>query len=277
MKKNIDEVKEELAVRGEQTLTVSKDNRLIQNLIKHKYELSVTEQKILCYILSKIEQPEGDIVKDPVYVYSFNIRQFCKVCGIDYENGKNYLNIKTALDKLADNAFWLDYGEGEFRFQWISTPDIQKNNGVIEVEIPRKVMPYLYNLSKKYTSYQLFNVLALKSSYSIMLYELFKSWAYKGTFTVDLSALKQYLSLSEEKYQDYRDFRRVVLERSIKEIEKYTDIRVSFRAIRSGRSYNKIEFTVKVLEELERAEANRRALAEINGVKYSRGQIHLFE
>ena len=92
-----------------------------------------------------------------------------------------------------------------------------------------------------------------------------------------MSALKQYLSLSEEKYQDYRDFRRVVLERSIKEIEKYTDIRVSFRAIRSGRSYNKIEFTVKVLEELERAEANRRALAEINGVKYSRGQIHLFE
>lgn len=280
MKKTVDDIRKDLDTRGEQTLVVQKDNRLIQNLIRRKYELSVTEQKILCYILSKIDHSaKGDIVEYPVYTYSFNIRQFCRVCGINYDSGANYQGIKAALDKLADNSFWLDYGEGEFRFQWITTPDIQKRNGVVEIEIPRKVMPYLYNLSEKYTSYQLFNILALKSSYSIMLYELFKSWAYKEIFTVDISALRDYLSIGDDKYKEYRDFRRVVLEKSIKEIEEYTDIRVKFRGIRNGRSYSKIEFSVKVLkdEDIEGIEAKRRALAEINGVKYKRGQIHLFE
>lgn len=277
MKKSIEAVEKELALRGEQSLVVSKDNRLIQNLVRRKYELSVTEQKVLCFILSKIEPPKGDIVEKPVYTYTFNIQHFCKVCGIDYTSGGNYQYIKTALDRLADNSFWLDYGDGEFRFQWIVTPDIQKGNGVIEVEIPKKVMPYLYNLSEKFTSYQLFNVLALKSSYSIMLYELFKSWAYKGTFTVEIAALRGYLSLDEGKYKDYRDFRRVVLERSIREIEEYTDIRVKFSPIRNGRSYSAIEFNVTVLKGLEGAEANRKALAEINGVNHTPGQMHLFE
>ena len=120
--------------------SVVKDNKLIQNVTRRKYELTVLVQKVLCFILSKIK-PAENITSVPEYTYQFNIRDFCRVCGIDYDNGKNYKNVKAALDKLADNSFWLDYGEGEFRFQWIVTPDIRRGQGIIEVEIPKKVMP----------------------------------------------------------------------------------------------------------------------------------------
>ena len=266
----------EFELKASREYPVVKDNKLIQNVTRRKHELSVLEQKALCYILSKIE-PAKSIQSVPEYTYSFNIREFCRVCGIDYDNGKNYKNVKAALDKLADNSFWLDYGEGEFRFQWIVTPDIRKGQGVIEVEIPKKVMPYLYNLSEKFTSYQLYNILALKGSYSIMLYELFKSYAWKKQIVLSIEDLRRYLGIEDGKYKEYKAFRRAVIERSIAEIEKYTDLRVTFEPVRKGRYYVAMEFHIRVTEGAENWESYSRAMAEINGMKYIPGQLSLFD
>lgn len=266
----------EYDIRVERTYPVFKDNRLIQNVTRRKYQLTVMEQKVLCYILSKIK-PSVNNAGEPQNMIQFEIRQFCRVCGLDYDNGNNYRSVKTALDRLAENSFWLDYGEGEFRFQWIATPDIQRGKGLIEVEIPKKVMPYLYELSEKFTSYQLYNILGLKSAYSIMLYEFFKSYAYRKRITVSIDDLRTYLGIEEGKYREYKQFRRGVLERSLKEIEEYTDVRVTFRPIRKGRYYSSIEFAISVVSGEESWEAYRRVMAEINGINYSPGQIHLFE
>ena len=268
--------KSEYDIRIERTYSVFKDNRLIQNVTRRKHQMTVMEQKVLCYILSKIK-PARNVTSEPQYIIQFEIRNFCKVCGLDYDNGNNYRSVKTALDKLAENSFWIDYGEGEFRFQWIATPDIQRGKGMIEVEIPKKVMPYLYELSEKFTSYQLYNILGLKSAYSIMLYEFFKSYAYRKRITVNIEELRKYLGIEENKYKEYKQFRRGVLERSIKEIEEYTDVRATFRPIRRGRYYSDIEFTITVVSGEESWEAYRRVMAEINGINYSPGQIHLFE
>ncbi len=261
-------------VNREREFAVVKDNKLIQSVTRRKYELTVSEQKVLAYILSRIKPSVGS---DPQYVIRFEIKQFCKVCGIDYENGKNYRNIKNALDRLAENSFWLDYGEGEFRFQWIVTPDIQRGSGLVEVEIPRKTMPYLWNLSEKFTSYQLYNILALKSSYSIALYELFKSYAHKKTITVTIDELRRYLGIDPEKYKEFKTFRRSVLDRCIHEIETYTDIRVTVTPIRKGRFYQFLQFDIKVLTGIQGWESYNRTMAEINGVSYMPGQIHLFD
>lgn len=270
------QVLEEFELRRKRLYPVVKDNKLIQNVTRRKYELTVLEQKILCFILSLIK-PAENITSVPEYSYQFNIRDFCRVCGIDYDNGKNYKNIKAALDQLAGNSFWLDYGEGEFRFQWIVTPDIKKGKGVIEVEIPKKVMPYLFNLSERFTSYELYNILALKSSYSIMLYELFKSYAFRKTVVISIEELRQYLGLSEDKYKQYKEFRRALLDRSIKEIEEYTDIKVTYTPMRTGRNYTHLEFHITKKEADEHWESHRRAMAELSGIKYIPGQIHLFE
>lgn len=267
---------DEFYLRKEQVQPVTKDNSLIQSIAQRRFELSVMEQKAICYILSKLNPLEEN--PDEERIVSFEINHFCKVCGIKYESGGNYQNVKNALDKLATNGFWINTPEKtKLFFQWIATPEIYPGSGVISVTIPSKIMPYLCKMSGNFTTFQLFNVLTLKSAYSIMLYELFKSWAYQGTFTVDLSALREYLGIKDDKYTEFKAFRRGVLERSIKEIESYTDIRVTFRAIRSGRSFSKIEFTVSELKGVAEAEAMRRALAEINGVKYKPGQMHLFE
>lgn len=255
---------------------VVKDNVLIQGLVKRRYELSVTEQKALCFILSKI--PSGEINHQKEGEITFDIRHFCEVCGISSTGGESYNRVKSALERLSNNGFWIETPENtKLYFQWIVTPEIIPDSGIVNITIPSKIMPYVSKLSEKFTSYQLFNILALKSTYSITLYELFRSWLYKGTFIIDISALREYLGIGAEKYSAFKEFKRAVLDKAIKEIEAYTDIRVEYRLIRQGRKYNSIEFTVSIVDSFEGAEAYRRAMAEINGIKHDRGQINIFE
>ena len=138
-------------------------------------------------------------------------------------------------------------------------------------------MPYLYDMAERFTKYRLYHILILKSSYSIALYEWFKSWAYKKIVTVDISALRSYLGISNDKYVQYKIFRRDLLDRCIKEIEGQTDLRITYRPIRMGRSYSRIEFTIKEVDEETAAEVERRALALLNGINYIPGQGSLFD
>ena len=68
--------------------SVIKSNEIIQ---RAKYDLTLQELKILSYCFSMIKP--NDTIET---TYTFSIVDFCKVAGIDYENGKNYKNVKNA-------------------------------------------------------------------------------------------------------------------------------------------------------------------------------------
>ena len=110
-----------------------------------------------------------------------------------------------------------------------------------------------------------------------MLYELFKSYAYQKHIRISIAELRNYLGIGEDKYKDYKSFRRSILERCIKEIEEYTDIRVSFQPYRNGRYYVAIDFIIRVTEGEENWESYSRTMAVINGIDYIPGQLHLFD
>lgn len=267
---------EQIKISKAREYKIVKENRLIQNVTRRKYELSVLEQKVLGFILSLIKPTDVAQNGAPTYRYEFDIQTFCKVCGIDEENGKNYLNIKNALSRLADNAFWLEENGEEFYFQWIVTPRIKKQSGKVVIKISDDVMPYLLNLQERFTSYELYQILALKGSYSIALYELLKSYAFRKTIILSIEDLKQYFGITE-KYKEYKSFRRKVIEPAIEEINNFTDLDVQWNPIRAGRFYKSIEFKIEVKEQWEGYEAYRRTIAEITGTSYIKGQMSLFD
>lgn len=68
---------------------VVKGNELIQ---QNRLELSLPEQKTIAFVCSMIKPVNAlDRVNGVPFQleYEFNIRDYCKVCGIDYDNGKN--------------------------------------------------------------------------------------------------------------------------------------------------------------------------------------------
>lgn len=228
---------------------VVKGNELIQ---KSRFELSLTEQKTIAFICSMIKKANSI----PYQLdYEFNIRDYCKVCGIDYDNGKNYVTIKATLKSLRDRSMWLTLENGsETLVGWLSKVTTNKQSGIVHIRLDEDLAPYLFDLGQKFTQYQLYNILAMKSAFSVRMYELLKSYAYQKNKTFDLDELKRLLEVENVKsYVRFPDFRRKVLEKAQEEINELTDLNISYEPITKGRKVIKIKFRIELKSPIDRA------------------------
>ena len=226
--------------------TVTKANELIQ---KSRFNLSLQQQKIVLFLISQIS-PYDDEFK----LYEFSIYEFCKVCGIDETNGKNYLNLKDAIKEIADKSLWITMEEDkETLLRWIEKPYINKKDGIIKIRLDSDMKPFLLQLKRDFTSYELIWTLHFKSKYTIRLYELVKSIHYH-----DLEPYERVYTLEElkklldaETYRTYQTFKERVLKRAVNEINQYSDKTVTYEVIKSGRSVSRIKFLISSKDSLE--------------------------
>lgn len=216
---------------------VVKSNDLIQ---KSRFNLSLQEQKIILYLISKVK-PEDTELKE----YIFEIRDFCKICGLETDSGKNYKDIKQTLKSLRDKSIWITLEDGsETTLSWIDKITINKNSGSIKIKIDDMMKPYLIHLQRHFTSYELLYTLAMRSQYSIRLYEILKSYAYKKNKIFDIEDLKHILSA--ENYIRFPDFKRYVLDIAIREMNELSDLTIAYELIKESRRYAKINFSIQI-------------------------------
>jgi plasmid replication initiation protein len=229
---------------------VVKSNYLIQ---KTRYELSLAEQKLILHLIQLIE-PKDDDFK----TYLFSIQDYCKVCGIDYDNGKNYMNIKQSLKNLRDKSFWMEQEDGsETLMAWIEKIKINQRSGVIEVRLDKDLKPYLLQLKTFFTKYNYLYVMTMKSQYSIRLYELLKSYGNIHAIAFEVTELRKLLNLEDDVLPRWVDFKRFVIEQAIKEINQLTDIKIQYVPNKKGRSVFEVEFYGKPKSEAEQVMAQR--------------------
>ena len=224
--------------------------------------MSVQQQKVMLYLISKI-RPQDDETR----YYQITIRDFCKVCNIDYDNGQNYINVKKAIKEIADKSMWLTLPSGrEVLLRWLNRVEIDKAGGVINVSFHEDMMPFLLDLQEKYTQYSLELVLPMKSKYGIRLYELLKSYSFMDkniTFTID--ELKTRMDC--DKYKRFPDFRRYALEKAVEDINTFSDLSVSYslRKSEGSRSYTKITFRIDEAEGIDNIVRRMRRNKELAG------------
>jgi len=221
---------------------IVKSNDLIQ---KSRFSLSMTEQKIVLYLISKIK-PNDLELKEQV----FEIVEFCRICGIDWNNGNNYARIKKILKDLRDKSFWIKLDNGmETTMAWIDHVTIGEKSGKVILKIDDRLKPYLLQLKKQFTQYEVLYILAMKSRYSIRLYELLRSYEYQRNVIFEIEELKRLLDA--EKYTRFPDFKRYVLDIAMREINDVSDMNIDYICIKEGRKYAKIEFGMKIKKEFD--------------------------
>ncbi len=202
-------------------------------------------QKIILYLISKIKPDEEDFTE-----YEFSIKEFCSIAGIN-KSGKNYNELKNTIKKLNNKSSWLSLENGdEFAFRWIEQPFISKNSGIIKIELNKYLKPYLLELKKNFTNFSLIYILAMKSKYSIRLYEILKSYQYKKIIQFNIIELKQMLHIEQNKYKQYGEFKKRVLEKACSEINVITDINIDYEVFKTGREYTHIKFKVHIKKEM---------------------------
>jgi plasmid replication initiation protein len=224
-----------------QTYLVVKSNELIQ---KSRFNLSLQEQKIILYLISKIKPKDMEIKE-----HSFEIADFCRVCGLDENNGANYKYIKQTLKDLRDKSVWVEIEKGtETTLSWVNSVTVTQRSGIVKIKLDDMMKPYLIQLREKFTQYELFYTLSMKSQYSIRLYELLKSYEHVQGQIFTVEELKK--KLNAENYERFHDFQRKVIDIALREINELSDINVTCIFTKEGRRYAKTKFNVKLKKDL---------------------------
>lgn len=213
---------------------VVKSNDLIQ---KTRYELTLQEQKIILYVISKIKPTDEDL-----RAYTIPLQDLCEICGIECL-GENYKHFKASIYALGKKDFEIRDGKLEGSVRWLEMPTFNTETKTLTIRINPLLKPYLLTLRENFTQYELGCVLVMKSKYSIRMYELLKSYAENGEAIFFLDELKSILQTPE--YTDYKNFRVRVIEKAVAEINRYTDLDVSFEPLRHSRVITRLRFVIQ--------------------------------
>ena len=212
---------------------VTKSNMLIEA----NYKLGTVEQKIILFLASQI-QPHDSEFKN----YKFTIREFSKLVGL--KGTPKYNELKKITIDLMKKVFTVRIGNEVTQVSWLSSVTYKENEGVMFLRFDPFLKPYLLELKRNFTSYRLENVVKLKSSYSIRLYELLKQYERIKERTFVLDELRLLLG-AEEIYPSYGNFKQRVLNVAQKELEKKTDLSFDVEEVKSGRRVTSIRFIIK--------------------------------
>jgi plasmid replication initiation protein len=222
---------------------VVKQNDLIQ---RSRHQMDLQEQKIILYMISKLKPNDKGFTEQV-----FSITEFCRVCGLDDDNGGNYAYIKNTLKSLRDRSIWVTLDDGsETTLAWINKVKIEKRSGLVKLELDKDMKPYLLDLQENFTQYQLLYTLAMRSQYSVRLYELLKSYQYRKKIDFGIDELKRLLFA--ENYKHGKDFRKRVLETATREINRLTDIWVTYELETVGRKFTEVKFQIAPKDQGER-------------------------
>lgn len=116
-----------------------------------------------------------------------------------------------------------------------------KGNLIIKFseELQRYSKPY-----RAFIVYDYHNILELKTSYSLQLYEFLKSMETRGILQDSVEQLKERFGISNM-YTLYADFKRKILIPAVDEVSERTDMSVEFQEIKEARKVISIRFLIK--------------------------------
>ena len=213
--------------------------RKANSLVEAAYKLSINQQKIIMLLASSIKQ--GDENFQP---YQINIKDFANLLGL--KNKNFYSEISQMTKDLLGRTLSIVTENSLLQINWLSSVQYFKGSGVIELCFDPKMKPYLLQMRERFTTYRLKEVIQLKSSFSIRIYELLKQYEKIGERVFLLETLRQNLGIGPDEYLLYGDFKRRVLLASQAELAAKTNISFDFEEIKEGRKVTKIRFVIHV-------------------------------
>jgi Initiator Replication protein len=206
-------------------------------LIEASYKLTVTEQKIILYLVSQINKDDDDFK-----MYSLPIQHFYELLG--YRGSPKYSEMREITKNLMRKILEIKEGNKLKQMSWISYVEYDEHSGRVYLAFDPRLKPYLLQLKKEFTTYRLKNVMELKSSYSIRIYEILKRWQFMNEIEIPLDELRKMVGATD-KYLEYHNFKKRVLVPAKKEIAEKTDLSFEYKEVKSGRKVVAIRFFIR--------------------------------
>ena len=211
------------------------------DLITAHYDMSAPEQDIFSLVLSQMKKEDP-----PNKLYRVSIKEIEELV----KKQIDYMKVKRAAKKLLSRVCTIIRDNGNPLYvSMISDAEHIQGEGCIEIGISPKLRPYLVDLKTNFTKYQLRIFGALRSKYSKRIYKMLSQFKSTGIMRISVEELKKRLQLidaktEKEKLRDWATFVKKVLETSQQEINKFSDLRCTYEAYKTGRKFTKLEFKI---------------------------------
>ena len=247
--KNVDDEKSKLLqdklIYGDKWFVIQ--NRLLNAITN----LDLNERRLIMF-LSPVVRKAVDT--DPTQrIFTVRVGDFANEYGI--KGNYLYKELETIADTILEKVFffWYDYKGNQAKkgVSWVSECDYIENEGLVRVKLDDTVIEMLTVFDKEnpFTKYERKQIVNL-GSYGVVLFELIASCMHQQhkqkTYTVE------YLRAKFNCVNTYiliYDFRRYVIDKAIKDIEKHTPYRISYTQNKKGRVISEIVFSFKDLKE----------------------------
>ena len=224
--------------KKEKTYPVS--TMAIQNRVTECFKSMSVDEKRILIMASPVARNINATEQDSILI---SAQQFAEECGIKVNSA--YKQIEIASKKLVDRSFSYTNEKGKKVYSnWVI--DATYEDAGVSLRFTSVVLMMLKILDKynPYTRYKKDVVLKLKKDYSIDFYHLAKKSEKLGSFELTIDSMFIEFGLPES-YRDLRNLKRRVLKDPIDEINKYTDIDLTYEPIKKGRSVVGFKFTVR--------------------------------
>lgn len=221
-----------VVVKADRDAVVTKAN----SLIDASYTLTLNEQRIVLACAAKLDGRKP-MPREAVFVLT--AEEFSKLFDIDSANA--YSELKDAANRLYERDIRRIEGRGRTRLRWVYMAHYQDGAGLVKVGFSPEIAPYLTMLHKQFTSYRLEEVAKLRTAYTIRIYEMLAQYASTGVFVISVADFKDRLGLTD-KYPRFANLKARVIQPSVVELIAKTSFDVTWKAIKNGKTVDRLEF-----------------------------------
>ena len=221
-----------------------KNVKVANEFISAQYKLTLLEFKAFLAITTVYDQRNS---KDFYNILKFQFQDLAKSIGLNRETGYTK-KLEKILTQLSDAKMRIQkrFDEDEEKEQWIVGHFLSSieamGDGSVELIFDPKLIKYFTGLTERYTYLEIQTLLTFSSIYSIRIFNLLKQHKTR-TKTFNIEKLKEMLLITD-KYKNFSDFKRYVIEPAIKDINEHSTMKVSYETDGTrGKKVSEITFT----------------------------------
>jgi plasmid replication initiation protein len=216
-------------------LTERNHTRQQSIIINARFALTTNEIDIVLVLLTAIHKDDKDF-KD----YEFTMQD------LEHKTGRRWdsKQLKARVKSLMSKPLELPKEGGGWRIvNWFSGFDYD-NKGLITCSFDKRLKPYLLDIQGRMVLGDVRHLLPMKSSYSKRVYLLLKEYSKFGVRKFGTEELMEILKVPKS-LKIYNNFKQKVLDRAMEDINKYTDLHITFDERKRQRKVIEITFHIK--------------------------------
>lgn len=217
---------------------IVKDNALIEA----SHRLGEAEQRLVLLAILKARNV-GDMVeqlKDKELI--IHADDYIQTFGVD--RSVAYKTLKKAVMRLFEAKWGYKYvddkGLERVRYErFTQSADYGRDDGMVKFVFANAIIPFLVQLERNFTTYEIKQVAELSSGYAMRLYEFLiqklNRKTGKGWLAISLDDLRFRFGLLPTEYQAMKDFKKRVLDLAVNQINEHTDLTATYTQKKQGR------------------------------------------